>query len=295
MYHITDHHTKKACSEERAVNAHDRNTVPTAPPSLLSSKKANPEQPAGDIQGRTIVATNPKSSPKDIHVFLPLQTTPELYATLTEVFVHKALAYNPLEGMVFDPPTSPEYTPCIEALKASGRRINTTTPDGNCLFRSLSKGLLGTEKYHYRIRTTLFGFIYVNSNIFLPHIEQKYKCTVEIREYCLSMDTSGVWGTEIELLAAATLLQAPVYTYTQMGVSKSYQWSKFPPLSPPSRVVCDYAACIQKLVHMPKPPDYHLELFHFGGCHYDLIVSEHQENRLSCPPLSHFTCNVVCE
>ena len=36
------------------------------------------------------------------------------------------------------------------------------------------------------------------------------------------MDTSGVWGTEIELLAAATLLQAPVYTYTQMGVSKSY-------------------------------------------------------------------------
>ena len=137
------------------------------------------------------------------------------------------------------------------------------------------------------MRRTLFGFIYVNSNIFLPHIEKKYKCTVEIREYCLWIPVKS---------GEQKLSYLPCYKHlcihTQMSVSKSYQWSKFPPLSPPSRVVCDYP---QKLVHMPKPSDYHLELFHFGGRHYDLIVSEHQENRLSCLPLSDFTCNVVCE
>ena len=69
--------------------------------------------------------------------FLPLQTLPELYTTLTEIFIDKPLVYNPQEGMVFNPPTSPQYTPHIEVLKACGRMINTTTADGNCMFRSL--------------------------------------------------------------------------------------------------------------------------------------------------------------
>ena len=136
--------------------------------------------------------------------------------------------------MIYDPPTSPEYTFYMEALKSSGRMVNT---DGNCMFCSLSKGLLGSEKYHYRIRTTLFGFIYGNSKIFLPHIEQKYNCSVKIRQYCLSMDKSGIWGTEIELLADATMLQAPVYTYTHMGSTGTYRWSKFHPLAPSTYIV----------------------------------------------------------
>ena len=157
-----------------------------------------------------------------------------------------------LQG-IFDPPTSPEYTPHMETLKASGRMINTTAADGNCMFRSLSKGLLGSEKYHYRIRTTLFGFIYGNSKFFLPHIEQKYNCSVEIRQYCLSMDKSGIWGTEIELLAAATMLQAPVYTYTHMGSTGTYWWSKFHPLAPSTNIMCDCDAGVRSLLLCPNP------------------------------------------
>ena len=238
-----------------------------------------------------VLTSTTKSSPTP-HKFLPLQTTPELYSTLTEVFVDKPLIYNPLEGMVFDPPTSPEYTSHLQALKASGRTINTTAADGNCMFRSLSKGLLGTEKYHYRIRTTLFGFIYGNSKIFLPHIEQKYSCPVEIRQYCVSMDKSGIWGTEIELLAAATMLQAPVYTYTQLGTTGSYGWSKFHPLAPSTNIMCDYDAGVKKLVNMPKPLDWHIELFHFSRSHYDLIVPMNPENKLNFPPLSKFSCKI---
>ena len=78
------------------------------------------------------------------------------------------------------------------------------TADGNYLFRYLSKALLGMENFHYRIRTTLFGFIYVNSKFFWPHIEQRYKRNVEIKQYCIEMDTNGIWGTDIELLAASS-------------------------------------------------------------------------------------------
>ena len=198
--------------------------------------------------------------------------------------------------MDFDPPTSSfVYTLCIQMLKASGRRINTITADGNCLFRSLSKALLGTENFHYRIRTTLFGFIYVNSKVFLPHIEQRHKRNVEIKQYCIEMDTNGIWGTDIELLAVATMLQAPIYTYTQFHDSQEYQWSRYHSLAQPSQVVCDYVPSIRKLVHVTKPPNYHLELLHFNGNHYDLIVSNQEDsNWLNYSPLSEFTCNIIC-
>ena len=165
--------------------------------------------------------------------------------------------------------------------------INTTVPDGNCLFRSLSKALLGTEKYHYLIRTRLLGFVYANSNIFMPHIQQRYQSQVEVRQYCLAMDASGVWGTELEILAAATMLQAPVYTYTQTN-SKSYQWLRYLPLSSAHSVTCKYHDSVQRLVHMIKPADYHLELFHFNSSHYDVIVADNEDSRLSFPPLSNF-------
>ena len=86
------------------------------------------------------------------------------------------------------------------------------------------------------------------------------------------MDTSGIWGTE--LLAAATLLQVPVYMYTQMESTGAYRWSKFCPLAPPTIIVCDYDASIKKLVDMLKPTDWHIELLHLGGSHYDLIAGK---------------------
>ena len=178
-----------------------------------AQEERNDHAQEGEWKGSAQVPTPPPL----LLNFVPLRTTPELYAALTEAFLDKPLVYDPQKGMVFDPPISPEYTTHVSTFKHSGRMINTTVPDGNCLFRSLSKALLGTEKYHYRIRTRLLGFVYANSNIFMSHIQQRCQSDVEVREYCLSMDRNGIWGTEIEILAAATLLQAPIYTYTQIN------------------------------------------------------------------------------
>ena len=36
----------------------------------------------------------------------------------------------------------------------------------------------------------------------------------------------------------------------------------------------DYDKGVNQLVNMPKPPNFHLELLHFKGSHYDLVIPE---------------------
>ena len=181
---------------------------------------------------------------------------PALYSTLTEVILDKPQNLDSCKGMAFDPPNNEAYEPYIEALQATGRMINTTVGDGNCLYRSISKGLIGTEFYHFRVRSVILGFIYMNPKIFEPHIRQ-VGCPLPIREYCVAMNGLGVWGTEIEILGLATMLQAPVYTFSEAGkaaTSPQPRWLKYPPLYPTMKVVSDYDKAVNQLVNMPKPP-----------------------------------------
>jgi len=117
----------------------------------------------------------------------------------------------------------------------------------------------------------------------MSHNQQRCQSQVAVRQYCLAMDVSGVWGTELEILAAVTLLQAPVYTYTQIN-SNSYRWSRYLPLSPVHPI---YHDSVQRLVHMIKPADYHLELLHYKRSHCNVIVADIEDSRLSFPPSSN--------
>ena len=91
------------------------------------------------------------------------------------------------------------------------------------------------------------------------------------------MNKQGVWGTEIEILGVATLLQAPVYTFSETGkvaISLQPRWLKYSPLQPAMKVISNYDREINQLINMLKPPDFHLELLHFKGSHYDLVIPE---------------------
>lgn len=126
----------------------------------------------------------------------------------------------------------------------------------------------------------------------MPHIKKKHPCVNSDTEYCSAMSQDGEWGSDIEILAASTILQVPTYTFSLSNKSKSYRWLRYLPLSPPNNtLMCDYVESVKRLVHMAKPKDYHLELFHYEGCHYDLIMSVNQST-LIFPTLSDFTCNI---
>ncbi len=55
----------------------------------------------------------------------------------------------------------------------------------------------------------------MNSEIFLPHMNEKHGTTT-VMDYCTAMSNDGVWGTDIKILALATILQ----------------WLRYLPLSP---------------------------------------------------------------
>ena len=84
--------------------------------------------------------------------------------------------------------------------------------DGNCLFRSFSYVITGSEEHHLDIRHWVCEYI----NLYREKIEkfsgkQNY---VSVSK----MAKPGVWGTDIEIMAVDT----NVYTYTKHGSSQCW-------------------------------------------------------------------------
>ncbi len=101
----------------------------------------------------------------------------------------------------------------------------------------------------------------MNSEIFLPHMNEKHGHNHR-NGLCTAMSNDGVWGTDIEILALATIIQAPIYTLSREN-SNLYRWLCYLPLSPPGSLQCDCDKTLKKLLYMDKPKDFHLELFHY--------------------------------
>ena len=93
---------------------------------------------------------------------------------------------------------------------------------------------------------------------------------LSIEEHIGRMRYDRCWGTAIEILATASLLQIPVYTYSPAGShDKVYRWIRYNPLPESS-------------LQFPSDESYpkganeldHIELVHTGGYHYNCVVCE---------------------
>ncbi len=76
-----------------------------------------------------------------------------------------------------------------------------------------------------------------------------------------------VWGTEVELLAAASLLQIPVFTLIPHG--NTYKRFRYNPM-------CEDRLTLPSQVPLPKQLFHlsHIELLNVQGGHYDCIMSK---------------------
>ena len=90
--------------------------------------------------------------------------------------------------------------------------------DGNCFFRCLSFLLTQSEDYHQTMRLLTINAI---RQSFLPSSQS-------VRDYIAHtrMSIPNTWSTEVEILAAATLLQTDIYTYALHG--DQWTWLRFP-------------------------------------------------------------------
>ena len=164
-------------------------------------------------------------------------------------------------------------TSFINELAAQGRRAVNILGDGNCLFRALGLILYNTEMSHDRVRQLLVDFVSHNKANFLPYSNN-------IEEHLGRMRYQRCWGTALEILAAASLLQMPIYTFTSAGSKQGrYRWVCYKPLVESA------------LTWFPEDEPYprkafemsHIELLHSGGCHYDCIVDQDGESPLAVP------------
>ena len=89
------------------------------------------------------------------------------------------------------------------------RRVRHILGDGNCIFRSLSYIITGSEAQHLQVREALNHLV---GMMIGHHISGQYTSVVEyIRG--TNMDRNGTWGTDIELITASHMLNTSLSMY----------------------------------------------------------------------------------
>ena len=187
----------------------------------------------------------------------------------------------------FNPPVCPPLLgsmghQLLPRLNRQGRTIDAILPDGNCLFRSISKSLFGTSSGHLHLRKLMVTF--TKSNIRLlgglcnpPSIE----------EHCKRMERPGTFGTQAELQATAPLFQVPVYLYQKPNVTRDWEWMVYSP-QPKRRL--NFTAC-PGLETVQSPSTFDIEIL-YHGVHFDVIASSDPRVQLPFPHLPRTSCSI---
>eukprot|EP00745_Piridium_sociabile_P024945 TRINITY_DN39506_c0_g2_i1.p2 TRINITY_DN39506_c0_g2~~TRINITY_DN39506_c0_g2_i1.p2 ORF type:complete len:156 (-),score=19.50 TRINITY_DN39506_c0_g2_i1:511-978(-) len=100
--------------------------------------------------------------------------------------------------------------------------VDTIVGDGNCLYRALSLEITGTQAHHEQVREIIVDFMIKNPRPFSAYLG------CDLQEYLVEGGSPlqpKTWGTDVEVLAAATLLQTPVVVY-----SACRRWLTYKPL-----------------------------------------------------------------
>ena len=94
------------------------------------------------------------------------------------------------------------------------------------------------------------------------------------------MKLDRIWGTDLEIHAAASLWQVPICVCTQNPNDPTYFWVCFKPANSTKLV------CPDECKQMRVPPGiFHFELYHDWRCHYDIITGENGYLPLYPPPM----------
>ena len=187
-------------------------------------------------------------------------------------YMHQGLAagrYNKPLGATFpDDPIPPQFVHIFQSnkqdnnrimaelfLKHQGRKMKSVMGDGNCLFRALSCTLFEDEGLHSKTRSDITQMINQNKQNFRPFLIQETSIETHIRK----MYKSGTWGTHLEIIAAATLYQLPIYVASRCVQGQAYYWRKYSPIS------------VDNLVNINTGRS-HVELIHMNECHFDPVI-----------------------
>jgi hypothetical protein len=104
---------------------------------------------------------------------------------------------------------------------AQPAKIHNIHGDGNCLFRALSFVITGRQIYHGLVRQKILNHMREIENLLHPHMNM----SLDMYLAHSGMANEAVWGTDVEILAASSLLSTDIYVYTKVG--SELKWHKF--------------------------------------------------------------------
>lgn len=78
-----------------------------------------------------------------------------------------------------------------ESLKLRKLVIKEVGGDGNCLFRTISDQLYGTEEHHIEIRELVMDYIFEEKNFFQNYVLE------DIEDYVSKKRVLGAWGDDV--------------------------------------------------------------------------------------------------
>lgn len=130
-------------------------------------------------------------------------------------------------------------TVCEVDYQSSGhcpKKLATMKGDGNCLFRAISFSLTGSERSHMRVRRAITGRISEDNGSFIRNMCRRnmLATVMESKDPAKSyldqsgMEKSGTWDTEVEIFAAAGLLQTDIAVYCKKHEKAACSFSMFP-------------------------------------------------------------------
>jgi len=153
-------------------------------------------------------------------------------------------------------------------LKQQGRRIESVLGDGNCLFRSLAFILHENQDMHVKTREDITHFIKQHKQKFQPYLTQGRN----IDRHLQNMAKDGTWGTQVELLGAATFYKVPIYIASTSQDHQEFHWRKYTPLT-------NLTGATEARANKS-----HIELAHLDSCHFDPIVPIDSNSHNSSQP-----------
>lgn len=155
----------------------------------------------------------------------------------------------------------------VNFLNRHGRERVSSLGDGNCLFRSLSYNLFHTQEYHYELRALLIRFENLNQAKFKGHLKSK----LTVLEHVMKLSVSNSWGTDLEILAAASYYQIPAFYCCKNNITREWVWNRIDPVAPSSQL--RYPLIVDNTFPIESKPT-HFELVYWTNTHYDGIVSK---------------------
>ena len=164
--------------------------------------------------------------------------------------------------------TKSGYGLLVPFLYQQARTVIRVLGDGNCLFRSLSLQLTGTQDHHLKLRKTIVE--YEQKSQVFEQLHNAINKTPSFSSHLQNMKKTCVWGTTVEILATSSLFQIDIYVATDSYKPGKAIWLKYSPRTMPTSLDTQLRSVLDTHQSLALQRGW-LEIAHVSNCHFDAV------------------------